>query len=173
MRTYTLQEYFYYTRLERNAGIVLCVFCAAVYSLPLFYPWLSPPTGKLDFSAVKQMAASIVPAEKPEKSQGSYVAFRGHENTSPRQQLETFPFDPNTASKDDLMRLGLSSRTAQTILNYRAKGGHFYKKEDLKRMYTIRPEDYERLEAFVQIPPRAGSGKYVDFSKKPENQDVV
>ncbi|MCF8247701.1 MAG: helix-hairpin-helix domain-containing protein [Saprospiraceae bacterium] len=172
MRTYTLQEYFYYTRLERNAGIVLCLLCAVAYSLPLFYPWLSPATGRLDFSEVQRVAASILPIQKTEAAKGNYVAFRGHENTSPRQ-LETFNFDPNTASKDDLMRLGLSSRTAQTILNYRAKGGHFYKKEDLKRMYTIRPEDYARLEAFVQIPPRPGSGKYEDFSKKAENQGVV
>ncbi len=170
MRTFPLQEYFYYTRLERNAGIVLCLLCAVAYSLPLFYPWLSPPSGKMDFSTVRQMAAAIVPIEKTEKSRGNYTAFRGHENASPRQAIESFPFDPNTASKDDLERLGLSSRTAQTILNYRAKGGHFYKKEDLQRMYTIRPEDYERLAAFIQIPPRASSGNYDDFSKKPENQ---
>lgn len=170
MRTFPLQEYFYYTRLERNAGIVLCLLCAVAYSLPLFYPWLSPPSEKTDFSAVRQMAASFAPLEKPEKSGGNYVAFRGYENTSPTHSIESFPFDPNTASKDDLMRLGLSSRTAQTILNYRAKGGHFYKKEDLQRMYTIRPEDYERLEPLIQIASKEGGGRYDDFPKKPDNQ---
>ncbi len=173
MKTYSLQEYFYYTRLERNAGIMLCVLCGVVYALPLFYPLFSPPAGKTDFSEAQRMAAAFTPNSSPGEAETPYVAFRGRENTSPRQQVETFAFDPNTASKDDLMRLGLSSRTAQTILNYRAKGGHFYKKEDLKRMYTIRPEDYERLEAYVQIPPRQGNGRYEDFSKKTDNLGAV
>jgi competence ComEA-like helix-hairpin-helix protein len=170
MRAFPIQEYFYYTRLERNAGIMLCLLCALAYSFPLCYSWLSPSSKKMDFSATRQVATAIVPAETTEKRQNNYVAFRGNENTGPHHAIETFPFDPNTASKDELMRLGLSSRTAQTILNYREKGGHFYKKEDLQRMYTIRPEDYERLEAYVRIPPRAGGDKYGDFSKKADNQ---
>jgi len=170
MKTYSLQEYFYYTRLERNACIMLCVLCAMAYSLPLIYPYTSPPDAKLDFSEVHQLAMAFTPAPNAGNAVAPYANFRSHNNASPRQAIETFAFDPNTASKDDLIRLGLSSRTAQTILNYREKGGHFYKKEDLKRMYTIRQEDYERLEAFVQIPPRPGSGKYADYSKNTANQ---
>ena len=172
MRTFSLQEYFYYTRLERNAGIMLCVLCGAVYALPLFYPLFLSPGGKLNFTEAQRIATAFAPNSSPGEAETPY-AFRGHENTSPRQQVETFAFDPNTASKDDLMRLGLSSRTAQTILNYRAKGGRFYKKEDLKRIYTVRPEDYERLEAYVRIPPRQGNGRYEDFSKKADNQGAV
>lgn len=175
MRTSPLQEYFYFTRLERNAGIVLCLLCALAYSLPLFYRWLSPPASKADFSKAKALAATLVPADKPEKQQDHYFATRGNEDSSADQAVavKPFPFDPNTASKDDLMRLGLPARTAQTILNYREKGGHFYKKEDLKRLYTLRAEDYDRLEPFVQIPPKAGWDKQGDFSKKPDSQGFV
>jgi competence ComEA-like helix-hairpin-helix protein len=175
MRTSFLQDYFYFTRLERNAGIVLCLLCALAYSLPMFYHWLSPPASKTDFAKASELAATLVPADKPEKQQDPYFAMRGNESTGTNQSVavKLFPFDPNTASKDDLMRLGLPARTAQTILNYREKGGHFFKKEDLKRLYTLRAEDYDRLEPFVQIPPRADSQRQGDFSKKPADQGFV
>jgi len=166
MRTFPLQEYFYYTRLERNAGIVLCVLCTIAYSLPLFYNQLSPPPGKLDFSEVRQLAAAFAPAGKPNENESKFVAFRGRENESPRQAVESFPFDPNTATKDELMRLGLSARTAQTVLNFRAKGGHFYKKEDLQKVYGLREEDYHRLAGLVQL---SDAGR--DFEKYPKRSD--
>ncbi len=170
MRTYSLQEYFYYTRLERNAGIVLCLLCAIVYSLPLAYPLFLEPIGKIDFSQVQRIAAALAPASLPDEAGGASVAFRGYENKSPRQ-VESFAFDPNTATKDEFTRLGLSPRTAQTVLNFRAKGGRFYKKEDLKKIYGLRAEDYERLQAFVQLP--AGGRKFDNYSKPADNQEVA
>ncbi|MCU0348746.1 MAG: helix-hairpin-helix domain-containing protein, partial [Saprospiraceae bacterium] len=144
MRTYTLHEYFYYTRLERNAGIVLCALCCFTWLLPFAFPLLIQPAPRIDFSEAVAIATMLAPATERAESGAPSFAFRGNENASPRK-VETFAFDPNTATKEDFERLGLSSRTAQSILNYRAKGGHFYKKEDLAKIYTLRQEDYERL----------------------------
>ena len=36
-----------------------------------------------------------------------------------RRRVETFRFNPNTVSLEDLMRLGFSEKQAQSILNYR------------------------------------------------------
>jgi DNA uptake protein ComE-like DNA-binding protein len=65
--------------------------------------------------------------------------------------VEVFAFDPNTASEADLQRLGLPSRTAKSILNYRSKGGVFRKKEDLQKIYTLTEEDYERLKDYITL----------------------
>ncbi|MCC6725806.1 MAG: helix-hairpin-helix domain-containing protein [Saprospiraceae bacterium] len=171
--TYSLQEYFYYTRLERNAGIVLCCLCAAVWLFPLAYPQLVSPPPNIEFNEAKVVAVSFSPLdEKEESSSYQPLAFRGRENQSPRKVV-LFAFDPNTATKSDFEQLGLSARTAQTILNYRAKGGHFYKKEDFKRIYSIRQEDYARLEAYIQIPPKPFKNKYDDASKGADNQGVA
>ena len=69
--------------------------------------------------------------------------------TSVQQQL--FTFDPNTASLNDLVRLGLRPKVAQTIINYRNKGGRFYKKEDLAKIYTLSEQDYKRLLPYIKI----------------------
>lgn len=65
-----------------------------------------------------------------------------------------FPFDPNTVSKDSLVLLGLSLKTAQTILNYRKKIGRFSQKEDLKKIYTLSAKEYQKIESFIQITPK-------------------
>ncbi|RQO31225.1 hypothetical protein DBR32_04450 [Taibaiella sp. KBW10] len=62
-----------------------------------------------------------------------------------------FSFDPNTASENDFVRLGLSPKVARTILNYRNKGGRFYKKEDFAKIYTLREEDFKRLLPYIHI----------------------
>jgi competence ComEA-like helix-hairpin-helix protein len=170
--TYGLQAYFYYTRLERNAGIALCALCTLAWFFPFTIGWLLPRSPSANFTEVQAIAVNFSPLDEPRGSENTPVAFRGRENQSPHK-TELFSFDPNTASKADFERLGLSSRTAQTILNYRAKGGQFYKKEDFKRIYAIRPEDYARLEAFIQIPPKAAKGQYNDYAEANASQGVV
>lgn len=65
---------------------------------------------------------------------------------------KNFPFDPNTASKDELLELGLSEKVVHTILSYRSKGGTFRKKTDLKKIFGMTESDYERLAPFIQLP---------------------
>ena len=70
----------------------------------------------------------------------------------PPRKVESFPFDPNTVTSEDLVRLGLSERQAESILNYREKGGRFRAKEDFRKMYVVSDTLYERLEPFIDIP---------------------
>lgn len=173
MKTYTFHEYFYYTRLERNAGIALCALCILTWALPFAFPSFTNAPPLLDFSDSKFAAARFATeVASIDEAASTQPTFRGYENESPRK-AELFPFDPNTASKTDFERLGFSSRTAQTILNYRAKGGHFYKKEDLKRIYTVRPEDYARLEPYIQVSPKPNSDNHDYATKYPDNQGIA
>lgn len=65
---------------------------------------------------------------------------------------ESFPFDPNTVSIDDLMRLGFSEKQALSIDNYRKKGGRFRRKEDFAKSYVVADSVYKRLEPYIDIP---------------------
>ncbi len=70
----------------------------------------------------------------------------------PRRSVESFPFDPNTVSIDDLQRLGFSQKQAQSIDNYRKKGGRFRRKEDFAKSFVVSDSIYRRLEAYINIP---------------------
>lgn len=70
---------------------------------------------------------------------------------SPRR-YESFKFNPNTVSVDDLMRLGFSEKQAQSIDNYRRKGGRFRRKSDFARSYVVADSVFKRLEEYIDIP---------------------
>ena len=50
------------------------------------------------------------------------------------------------------MRLGFSEKQAQSIDNYRAKGGLFRRKADFAKSFVVSDSVYKRLESFIDIP---------------------
>lgn len=76
---------------------------------------------------------------------------RTRDNYSPRK-VESFRFDPNTASLDDFMRLGFSDKQAQAIINYREKGGRFRRADDFAKSYVVADSVFERLRPYIDIP---------------------
>ena len=73
------------------------------------------------------------------------------EKTAPRR-VESFRFNPNTVSVEDLQRLGFSLRQAESIDHYRQKGGRVRRKSDFARSYVVADSVYERLEPYIDIP---------------------
>ena len=70
----------------------------------------------------------------------------------PRKTVESFQFNPNTASVDDLCRLGFSPKQAASIVEYRNKGGKFRRKSDFARSFVVSDSIYKRLEPYIDIP---------------------
>ena len=85
---------------------------------------------------------------------------------------ELFFFDPNSIQASEWKRLGLRDKTIKTIENYLSKGGHFYKPEDLKKIYGLYDDDYERLKPYVKIEssPSKPNGDFVSSQSKDEIQ---
>lgn len=68
------------------------------------------------------------------------------------RKVDSFRFNPNTVSKDDLQRLGFSEKQAQSIINYREKGGKFRRKSDFAKSFVVSDSVYKRLEPYIVIP---------------------
>lgn len=69
------------------------------------------------------------------------------------RRYETFDFNPNTATLEELQRLGLSEKQARSIINYREKGGRFRRPGDFARSYVVSDSLYERVKDHIVIPP--------------------
>lgn len=67
------------------------------------------------------------------------------------KKIQLFPFNPNLLEEEGWRKLGLPTRTIKAILAYRKAGGKFNKPEDLKRIYTLTPDDYQRIAPYVEI----------------------
>ena len=92
--------------------------------------------------------------EIPVQKKNGYHAPRAEavRQNLPRRRVESFRFDPNTVSVEDLCRLGFTMKQAQSIDNYRKKGGKFRRKGDFAKSYVVADSVFKRLEKFIDIP---------------------
>jgi competence protein ComEA len=168
-----LTEYFYYTRGERNGAIVLVTlaftFLIVLNVLPSL---LKSNEKKYDHSFFeKEITAfqAAMPLETVDNTEGV--------STSRPNNSALFIFDPNTATVEEFIQLGISPKVATIIQHYREKGGRFFKKEDLTKIYGLKPDIYNRIEQFIEIKndrTRFEKGFKNDFSKPfEEAQNVV
>lgn len=61
-------------------------------------------------------------------------------------------FNPNTADSATLRAVGLTPFVASNIVKYRKAGGHFRKPDDLRRIYGMDDEMFERMKPYIYIP---------------------
>lgn len=80
--------------------------------------------------------------------------FTNSDRSFAENQLNPFPFNPNELNKESCGKLGFSEKQTKVLLNFIAKGGKFYKKEDFKKMYCITETEYNILESYIQIPDK-------------------
>lgn len=71
--------------------------------------------------------------------------------TKQAPQAESIVFDPNTASAETLLKVGLAPWQVKSIMNYRAKGGAYHRKDDFKRLYGLTYGQWEHIEPLIQI----------------------
>jgi len=83
-------------------------------------------------------------------------------------ELHPFPFNPNTLTEEEWQQMGLTDRQIRNIMNYKAKGGKFYSKNDLGKLYTISEEDFAQLEPFIVLPEVSRSASSKSASKRQE-----
>jgi competence protein ComEA len=139
-----LASYFFYSRSERNGVFVLTALSLAILTLPRLYTVFQKPTEATDFTAFNEALAAF---DRSTTADTEGAAFEdGKPNNS-----SLFGFNPNTASLDKLTQLGLSSRTATTLIHYRERGGQFRRPEDLRKVYGITAADYDRLKDFIEL----------------------
>lgn len=78
------------------------------------------------------------------------------ENTSTANNatlpVTLFKFNPNNLALSSWMKLGLTEHQVQVIKHYEEKGGRFFTKGDVQKMYSISPTEYKRLEPYIDLP---------------------
>lgn len=147
-------EYIYLTRQERSGLLVVIISSFIIFFIPNFYVFFDKKNAT-DFSNFQKEINQFQEAKLTSPSIN--FSQKRKSNFSNENQLVLFPFDPNDVSKEELIQLGISKKTAQTIINFRNKGAKFFKKEDFKKVYGFKKSDYERLENYIQIKPKKES----------------
>jgi competence protein ComEA len=152
------KDYLSFGRKDRIAIIVLVTL--------IFFVWLFPnlipkPASKLSLKDTTWMSSvKYLPKQSDENqvqqnseqviSEDFFAETPSKKNyNDPKGQL--FYFDPNTVSIEGWQKLGLRDKTIKTIQNYLSKGGKFKKADDLRKIYGLFPDEYERLAPYIKI----------------------
>ena len=81
----------------------------------------------------------------------AYDSRQGREVLDGAREVESFPFDPNTADSLTLVRLGLIPYQVRNIYKYRAKGGRYHRPEEFKKLYGLTVEQWQHLQPLIRI----------------------
>ena len=154
------KEYLSFTKKERWGIVLLIILITILLFVPFVYQYFKK-TITYDHSAFEKEIAKL----KIQEADSNYKTYNknfddnnynnyyepSEKNYYKKPKGELFYFDPNTASVADWVRLGVNEKTAETIQKYISKGGHFYKPEDIKKIWGLHKNDVERLLLFIKI----------------------
>ncbi len=144
-------QYFGFNRMEQYGFIVFMGIVFLILLIPYFFKFLSMS---------EDISYNLIYFEDSQENNDGVTMFElsknRYTNASEKSNIEDrkisyFNFDPNGLDVSSWARLGLSDKQIKVIKNYEAKGGRFYKKEDVAKMYVISERDYKRLEPYIKI----------------------
>lgn len=75
-------------------------------------------------------------------------------------KLHLFTFDPNTIDSANAIQLGIPVKQVNTLIHYREKGGRFYKKEDILKLYGLDPVIAHQLIPFIELKSTENLSKW-------------
>ena len=171
-----LAKYFSFTRKERRGIIVVITFIILLTILPFLFPFFikSKPVDHTAFEKeIAQLKLKEDSSSKPAKrnyDDDNYPAYHqpSEKNYYANQSKgELFYFDPNTLPVAGWVKLGIREKTANTIQKYIAKGGKFYKPEDIAKIWGLHEDEVNRLMPYVRI--EASSKENFNSTKTTDN----
>jgi competence protein ComEA len=153
-----VRAYFSFTKKERVGIFVLISLIGIVFILPYFFPSPKAEKNQKAFEQFKNEIAALKTEQKSDSPRYNNHAddyennnFEPLKNNSTAAKIELFYFDPNSINATQWKKLGLRDKTISTILNYINKGGKFRSADDLKKIYGLHNDEFERLSPYVKI----------------------
>jgi competence protein ComEA len=129
-----LLSYLVISKKERTGAILLAILIASIWLLPKYFH-----REELDPDVIRLADHAL--ASKPMKEE---VVIH---------ELKFVLFDPNSADDQTWLNMGITERNLQTIRRFQSKGGQFRVKEDLRKIYGIRPDVITRIMPYAKIEP--------------------
>ncbi len=155
-----VNDYLNFTTREKTGIAGLLLLIALFYFLP---GWLYKDQ---DYSKeLKAFEKEIAAMDSGNAEEPNYEYTNNDYQKT--ELFEPFYFDPNTVDPQQLDKFGIPQYVIDRFTKYRNAGAKFYKKEDLKKLYGLKPNLYERMAPYIKIGNQNNPSDY-DKTTKPE-----
>jgi len=155
----SIKNTFDFSKTEQRGIVVLCVILLLLIGFYLcmsrFYQTEKEVcllTGNPEIDSFLQQQQRY--SDSVFASRKTYSLENNYEKKG-RQVFTPFHFCPDTMKINDWQGLGFSEKQASQIAKFQSKGGKFFKKEDLQKMYCVSAETYSILEPYIHIASAA------------------
>ena len=163
------KDFFFFSGTQRAGIIVLFALIAIIFTLIQLLPVIfSESTVSVDSQQFQEEAArfeaslrtldSLKKKERPYYMQGKYYGYTKYPTNSyhrrdddSKDDVQLFPFDPNTLDSAGLVELGIPRFVVSNILRYRSKGGFYFSAERFSETYGLSSSLYNKLNPFIVI----------------------
>lgn len=144
--------------------LLLVLLLAKWYMVALYHPSVkeehSTNLDNIEFTSLEspinkhkpKVNSSISKPKKKNRAEERKNEFSKDNESMP--MISLFEFDPNTVSYDSMLTLGISKYAAKNISKYRARGGQFRRKEDLRKIYGLDSTTYMEIQPYMQLKNR-------------------
>jgi competence protein ComEA len=148
------KDYFNFNATERNGILVLILLILIVAFIPEVHRLYSKP-GEVNFDEfqkdIEEFENNLV-SDSSGVNRMIVADFEQSNHKSEPVKVIPFPFNPNNLPAQKWEQLGLKDWQIKIIQNFESRGGKFHKKEDLEKIYGIKPEQFKILEPFIILP---------------------
>lgn len=168
------KSFFTFTKKDRVGILILILLIITAYLLPVLF---SKEKETLHILTDPQIIKAVNKLNKNRISNNYFDEFENIDAEYKKEdrplRKDLFSFDPNTLSAEGWQKLGLKEKTIKTIFNYRNKGGKFYKKEDLQKIWGLPKGFYESVQNYINIETERITSNYQFASNAAENTQRV
>ena len=148
---YWFRDYFAFTQSETRGVLVLLVLMVVLLCTPALYKHLFQNNyTSLEYAHDHALLDSLVL-----QLEHKYQIQENNKIIEESNRIVALhSFDPNLADAATLTSLGFRPWIAERIIKYRDAGGKFNKKEDLRKIYGISEEMYQKVYHYIALPEK-------------------
>jgi len=159
-----INSFFGFNKRERHGVITLLLILFTIIIVDITIPYFNKNTNKYPEKEFLTLVKELKNAKKEAKPKPKYSNDTISYKT--QQKIDYFSFDPNNLSQEKWRKLGLSKAQIKVIKNYETKGGRFYKKTDLQKIYSISKKQYDLLAPYIIIETTGTKGQKKSYKTK-------
>lgn len=137
-----LRAFFGLSRRETRAFLILLpLMLFSIYFIPAYRHYRA--NQEQDFSKETKQLDSLLAYWKWEEKKDSATQIVPY---------TLFKFNPNTATREELIQLGFPTFLASRLYKYRSKNGRFTVKSDVLKIYGMDSMLYNHLYSYIDLP---------------------
>ncbi len=150
-----MDDYFNFNKRDRNAILLLVAIILIIAVVKFFVlPKFETTDNAVGINEIKRKAKNETTFSSKqttdENEDNGTISEKNYAQKTIEINIDK-PFDPNSFSFDNWLKIGLPEKFCKTISHYQEKGGKFRKPEDLKKVWGMKEEWFEKIAPFIQI----------------------